>query len=228
MAERRDQRGEAVRKVRVWDLPLRLFKWTFAVLIGAAWFTGENGYMERHEQIGIAIIILVLFRVAWGFVGGEHARFRNFVRGPRAVLDYARRLVTQQAPLTPGHNPLGALSVLALLGVAFAQAFTGLFNSDDILFDGPLRSYAPGWFNSLMGSLHYTLFDALLILIGLHIVAVLAYLLMLKNILVPMITGRGYYPVRVEPRDASGGQWWLGAVVAAVVAAVVLGIYRSI
>ena len=154
----------------VWDLAIRLFHWSLPILVALAWWSGEEGEFEIHAWVGYSLLCLVLFRLGWGFVGSPHARFRDFVRGPGAVRAYLR-----EGRSGPGHNPLGGWSVIALLALLFLQAFSGLFNSDDILFDGPWHYAAPTAFRDAMGSVHELCFDLLLAMVALHVAAVIYY-----------------------------------------------------
>ena len=113
-------------RLKVWDLPTRFFHWLLVVLIAAAWWTGEHEDLTWHYRIGMAVLMLILFRLIWGVVGGSTARFARFVNGPRAIATYLRGTV----PPAVGHNPLGALSVLALLGL-YGGLVLGLFATDD-------------------------------------------------------------------------------------------------
>ncbi|MES1262768.1 MAG: cytochrome b/b6 domain-containing protein, partial [Peristeroidobacter soli] len=123
---------------RVWDLPTRLTHWLFVIGLGVSWWTAETGRLEWHRWSGYALLALVSFRLYWGFVGSSTARFRNFVRGPRAIAAYLR----DGNGTSIGHNPLGALSVLALLGLLLAQIVLGLFAVDvDGIESGPLSLY---------------------------------------------------------------------------------------
>ena len=127
----------------IWELPVRLFHWALVALVAASWITGELGgvALQYHFWSGYAVLTLLLFRLLWGVVGSEHARFTSFVRGPRAVLATARRLATR-APLNAvGHNPVGALMVLALLAGLLLQTGTGLFANDDLFNEGPLYQH---------------------------------------------------------------------------------------
>jgi cytochrome b len=112
-------------RIRVWDLPTRLFHWLLALAIVGSIATVKIGgnLMVWHERLGYFVLTLLLFRLAWGVVGGRYARFANFVRGPRAVLGYLRGVAG--TPHAPGHNPLGALSVMGLLAVLAFQAGSG-------------------------------------------------------------------------------------------------------
>ncbi len=153
----------------LWDIPTRLFHWSLVLLIPSAWFTAEYQYYEIHEYIGIAVLTLVLFRVAWGFVGSWHSRFVDFLVGWRRVRAYLRN----QAPVKVGHNPLGGWSVVVILSVLLVQALSGLFNSDDIMYSGPLYYAVSSYVRGVMGSAHDLFFNILLGLIALHISAVL-------------------------------------------------------
>lgn len=178
----------AIHRLRVWDLPTRLFHWSLALLIVAAFVTAKVGgnLMMWHQRIGIAILTLVLFRLVWGVVGGRYARFASFVRGPRVVMDYLKGSVDH----APGHNPLGALSVLGLLAVVGLQAGTGLFANDDIAFEGPLAVKVSGATSSLLTTLHRWNETAIIALVALHLIAILYYRFGKGRDLVrPMVTG---------------------------------------
>ena len=108
-------------KVPIWDLPTRLFHWMLAGLVGFSWWTAETHRDDLHIWSGMAILTLLIFRILWGFVGSSTARFANFVRGPRAVFGYLRGDWKGV-----GHNPLGAISVVALLGLLMVQVGLGL------------------------------------------------------------------------------------------------------
>jgi cytochrome b len=142
--------------------------------------------LDWHVWFGLAIFSLIIFRLVWGFVGGHHARFTSFVRGPKTVIAYVRGKYTSSL----GHNPLGALSVLAILGTLFALAITGLFSNDDVLVEAPLYSLVSkdtsDWLTWLHTQSQYLIF----LLVVLHIAAILYYRLWNKEDLVrPMITG---------------------------------------
>ena len=130
-------------KVRVWDLPTRLFHWSLVVCFAGLIVSGQIGdaAMVWHFRMGYAVFTLLLFRVVWGFVGGHWSRFSAFVAGPTAIWRYLQGRGT--AVQSVGHNPLGALSVLGLLGFALLQVATGLFSDDEIATTGPLAKMAP-------------------------------------------------------------------------------------
>lgn len=187
----------ATTKVHVWDLPTRLTHWLFVVAVGTLWWTAETGRMEWHRWAGYTLLGLVLFRLYWGFAGSSTARFANFVRGPRAIASYLRGSWAAQA----GHNPLGALSVLALLGLLLAQLVLGLFAIDvDGIESGPLSLYVSFEAGRACAEWHEVVFNVLLTVITLHVVAVLYYLLFKRqNLIGAMITGRRAYASEMAP-----------------------------
>jgi cytochrome b len=178
-------------KVRVWDLPTRLFHWTLVACIPALAISGYRGggAMEWHARLGYAVLTLLLFRIVWGFVGGRWSRFASFLYSPSSVVNYLRG---QPHPdHLVGHNPLGAGSVFLMLGFLLAQVATGLVGDDDSSFTGPLnkfvtnaRGLAATWYHKRIGQW------VIVGLVLLHVAAVLYYLLKQKNNLIkPMLHG---------------------------------------
>jgi cytochrome b len=180
-------REPSVIKVRVWDVPTRLIHWLLVVLIAFSWWSYKNYHMDWHRYSGYTLLGLVSFRIYWGFFGSSTARFRQFVRGPRSIFAFLRGNVP--APL--GHNPLGAISVLALLALLVTQIVLGLFSVDtDGIESGPLSTYVSFETGRAFARWHGTIFNTLLIFIALHLLAVLFYVVGRKqNILKPMFTG---------------------------------------
>ena len=177
---------------KVWDAPTRLFHWLLVGLVAASWWTAEEHLMSLHKISGLTILGLVVFRIYWGFAGPETARFANFIKGPRATLAYGSTLFTPTHQLAFGHNPLGALSVAAIILALVAQVGLGLFAMDtDGLESGPLARFVSYDVAETAGDLHEDAFNILLILIGLHIAAIAFYLVVKRaNLIGPMITGR--------------------------------------
>ena len=190
-------------KAPIWDLPTRLFHWLLVTLIALSWWSAEYHQDELHIWLGMAVLSLLIFRLLWGFVGGSTARFANFIRGPRAVFGYLRggwRGI--------GHNPLGALSVVALLAMAGIQVVLGLFASDeDGLMQGPLAPLVSIDAADQAREWHEATFNVLLALIALHLAAIAYYRWRGKNLLRPMITGKGAVEPGVEPLRPA--KWWL-------------------
>jgi cytochrome b len=156
--------------------------------VAGAWWTAEAGHMDWHQYCGFTLLGLLTFRLYWGFFGSSTARFGQFVRGPGSIVSYLKG----RWPHVPGHNPLGALSVVALLALMLGQVVLGLFTVDvDGIESGPLSTYVSFDAGRLAAQWHDKLFDVLLWLIGLHIAAVLFYLLFRKeNLIGAMLSGK--------------------------------------
>jgi cytochrome b len=179
--------------VLVWDLPTRLFHWVLVALFATSIVTGKVGgnAITYHMWSGYAILTLLMFRIVWGFVGGRHARFASFVRGPSAVIGYAKSLFSGQPITHLGHNPLGGWSVIAMLAALLLQASTGLFVDDEVATQGPLNKYVSGATASLLTTIHRLNAKVLFALVALHVAAVLFYLFAKReNLVRPMIHGK--------------------------------------
>lgn len=184
---------EEPRSRLVWDLPVRVMHWGLVASVAGCWLTQEleGDYFAWHVRFGYAVLGIAVVRVLWGFFGTRHARFGAFVRGPAAILRYARSLFTGEPQRYVGHNPLGALAILAMLALLLGQAVTGLFANDQIINTGPLFGYVTASLSDRITTLHKQLFDVLLAVMAVHIVAALGYWLVKReNLIVPMITGR--------------------------------------
>jgi cytochrome b len=209
--------------ILVWDLPLRLFHWALVLLVVSQVATATIGgsAMEYHALGGYAILVLLLFRIVWGFVGGTHARFTDFVRGPATVIGYLTGRIAQRG----GHSPPGGWSVLAMLLSLLTQAATGLLATDDVMMEGPLAKHVPERVVEIATSIHDTNAIVLLSLIALHVAAVLFYLVARKqNLILPMVSGRRSGP-GIEPRHRGG--LFAASLVTAAAAAVVYFIVTS-
>jgi len=178
---------------KVWDLPVRVIHWGLVLAVGGAWLTREleGDWFAWHVRCGYAVLLLAATRIVWGFVGTRHARFSDFVRGPARILAYLRAKPGDPARHTAGHNPLGALMVLALLLMLLTQATLGLFANDKIMSTGPLFGYVTGETSDRLTSLHEKLFDVIVAAVAVHVAAALFYLWVRReNLILPMITGR--------------------------------------
>ncbi len=195
-------------KIRVWDLPIRVFHWTLAISMVGSVVSVKMGEMELHGWLGVVALSLLCFRLIWGFIGSHPARFKSFVVSPRTTIRYLQ----SHWPVI-GHNPLGAWSVLALLGVALLQAFTGLGTSDDIFFDGPLVAHLPNAVVEAMGSIHLAMEPVIYGLVGLHVAAIAYYRLVRReDLLSAMLSGDKALSVEAAQkekpaRDDAGLRW---------------------
>jgi cytochrome b len=219
----RDSDHAPTLKARLWDGPTRIVHWSLVALIGFAWWAGEAGHMDWHRRAGYAALGLLLFRILWGFVGSASARFASFVKGPAATLAYLRALPSRAHVETPGHNPLGALSVLAILLTLAAQVATGLFAVDvDGIESGPLSDRVDFETGRLLAKWHHWSFWALEALVVLHLAAIVFYAVYKRADLVrPMVTGSGRFSrdpglyfaplwrVVVVAAAAAFAAWWV-------------------
>ena len=192
----------------VWDLPLRLFHWGLAVAVIIAVVSVENDRMDVHERAGLTVLGLVVFRIFWGFLGGHHARFANFLVGPRRTIAWARQAFQQephqQAPRQAGHSPLAAWSVLGLLGITLYLASTGPWSTDGILYDGPLAHLVPAM-SGQIAEWHHRGKLLLIPLVVLHLAAILYYKIRKRTPLTKaMVTGRASES-RASVTGADGG-----------------------
>jgi cytochrome b len=217
-----DQKAATMRVLRVWDFPTRIMHWLLVGAIGFCWYTGETGDLEYHHYSGYVALWVVLMRVWWGFVGSSTAKFANFVRGPQTVFKYVRTLHLRNTPATLGHNALGAISVLALLAAVAGVGVTGLFAVDmDVLYSGPLSMYVDFKEGRWFARWHSTLFDVLLIVIALHLLAVsFYYAYKRQNLVASMITGKRKAP-EVSGSELEVAPVWRLLVGAAIVSGII-------
>jgi cytochrome b len=215
------------RRILVWDIPTRLFHWLLVALVTVSFVTGKIGptAMHYHEYSGVAILMLVLFRCGWGFVGSEPSRFRSFLRGPSAVIRYASTLFQRRPARHLGHNPLGGWSVILLLICLLVQAGTGLFANDDILTEGPLFDWISKDASDWLTGIHHLNRSVLVGLITIHVGAVLFYLIYKKeNLIFPMITGFKTWHADTQVYRRNG--WVAIGLAAALAVAVYIALYR--
>ncbi len=191
--------------MRVWDLPTRLFHWTVTLLVAASYFSAKYGRMDLHFLFGYAMLTLLLFRLAWGFVGSDTSRFGRFIKSPLAGLRHLAQFRRGEPDDEIGHNAAGGWMVLALLGLLGVQATTGLFANDDATVEGPLKHLVPPATSDWLSSVHSLNFNIILGAIVLHVVAITAYAVVKRhNLLRPMITGKKRLPGNTrQPRMAS-------------------------
>lgn len=209
--------------MRVWDAPTRLFHWTIVLLVAFSYWTATKGWTQLHFWSGYTMLAMLLFRTAWGFVGSETSRFRTFLRNPLEGLRHLAHFPKREPDNEIGHNAAGGWMVLVLIAALYFQAGTGLFSNDDIDAQGPLAHNVAKATSDWLTGWHHRSFNILLVLMGLHVLAVLLYALVKRHDLVrPMVTGRKRLPANFrQPRMASpflaGGLAVLSALVVWVV-----------
>lgn len=208
----------------VWDWPLRLWHWLFAVVVTGAWITGQWGgfdWRQWHLWFGQAAVGLLIFRILWGFVGPRNARFGRFLPGPSKLLAYLKTLAKRDAPENAGHNPLGAVAVVVILAVLAVHASSGLFISDDILYEGPWYVAVSEETADFASTIHHRLAWPVGVLLGLHIVAILFYRVYKRQRLTrAMITGRKPSDRVPESRSIPSSRTLLALILVALVAGV--------
>ena len=168
----------SAKTLRVWDILIRIFHWSLALSFASAW-ASSSSRDDTHQWIGLFAAALITFRLIWGFNGGHYARFAQFVRDPKTTLAYLLAILRGTEARYIGHNPAGAMMVLALLAGIAATATTGLLMTTDAYFG-----------DDAMQELHGFCADATVVLIALHICGVvLASFRHKENLVAAMITG---------------------------------------
>ena len=215
--------GETARRVLIWDRPTRIFHWVLAILFVVCFVSGSQGRFDIHIPAGQALLVSVVARIIWGFVGSETSRLSRLVRSPATVLAYVREVPRRVPDRYGGHNPLGGLSVLAMLLMLMLHTGLGLFAADvDGLHEGPLSFLVSYDLARQASELHALAVDILLGLVGLHLAAILFHLVYKReNLTGAMVTGRGPVPAGLqEPRIAGDGR---AVLVLAIAVMVVIG-----
>ncbi len=208
--------------IRVWDLPLRLFHWALVICVTGAFVTIQVGgnWVEWHFRFGYATLALIVFRILWGLFGDRYSRFASFLYGPASIVAYLRGGAKVAgadssggvgvhppagAPASPGHNPLGSLSVFAMVAFLFVQPTLGLFSNDDIASEGPLARFVSKELSDTLTGLHHRGELVLFALVGMHLAAIAWYAFFRrKNLVCPMITGDKL--ANVDPAATAAGE----------------------
>jgi cytochrome b len=190
------------RKVLVWDTPTRLFHWLTVALVVAAYVTWRLNWMDWHAQVGDALLALLLFRLLLGFFGSDTTRFSRFLASPRATLRYLAHIFRREPDRQAGHNPAGGWMVLLLLALLLGETLTGLYVANDVADVGPFTELVAVPIANAITTLHLIFWDALLVAMGLHVLAILVYAVAKgHNLVLPMITGWKTLPGNVlQPR----------------------------
>lgn len=208
-----------LRLIRLWDLPTRAFHWALVLCVTGSIVSVKIGgnAMVWHGRCGLAVLGLLVFRLAWGFLGSTYARFARFLRGPAAIRGYLRGEWRGE-----GHNPLGALSVLAMLGTLLLLVASGLFANDDIAFEGPLYVLIGKEASDRLTAIHHLFEPLILLLVAAHLCAIAYYVLIRRETLImPMLTG--VKPSEGEPAKGGGAVAFLLALALAMAAVYAAG-----
>ncbi|KVQ46917.1 cytochrome B [Burkholderia territorii] len=194
-------------RILVWDAPLRAFHWLTVVSFAGAWLTAESErWRLMHTAFGYTMLALVAFRVAWGVAGTRHARFSSFVRSPAAVFRYVLSVAKGKPEPHVGHNPAGAVAIVAMLTMTVVIGITGW-----AAYNGNGES---------LGDLHEGVANAMLALVAVHVAAVLvSSVVHRENLAGAMVTGykrgapvdgirRAWWGIAVVITAATIGWWW--------------------
>lgn len=212
-------------KIKVWDLPTRIFH---VLLIFSFFFMIYSGLkggniMQWHLKIGILLLILIIFRIIWGIIGSDTAKFKNFIKSPKAIINYIKNGINEDKQ--PGHNPLGALMIISLIFLIFLQILTGLITNDEnsFLYNGYLSSIINNDnIKILARNVHIKLFWIILFFVIIHIIVILCYKhIKNHNLIKPMITGVKYLNTPVKIKIASNTK-------AVLVLVIIIGVIFSI
>ena len=203
---------------RVWDLPTRLFHWMLAAAVIALVVTAKVGgdAMTAHFWLGYTVLALLVFRLLWGLMGGRWSRFASFIYAPSTVWRYLKGHQQPGEHLDVGHNPLGAFSVFAVLGMLALQVGTGLVADDEIAITGPLNKLVKTETGLLATSWHKSWGQwFILALVVLHVAAIVYYQWRKKDLLRPMLVGDRLLPPGT-PASADGARQRLLALLLAL------------
>ena len=211
--------------MRVWDAPTRLFHWAIVLLLITSYVSIKLDRVTLHEWSGYTVMTLLLFRLAWGLVGSDTARFRNFLRSPASAIAHLASLPKREPDRELGHNAAGGWMVLLMLLALAVQVATGLFAGDPIEGGGPFVDQPGEATQKLLDRIHAINVNVLLTLVALHVLAITLYAIIKRhNLVQPMLTGKKRLPADTrQPRFASPA---LAALILAVAAASVWTLLR--
>jgi len=166
----------------------------------AAYVTARLNWMDWHARTGTALLALLLFRLVWGFVGSDTARFAHFLTSPRVAVRHLAHLFRREPDARIGHNPAGGWMVLLLLALLLGEVLTGILVNNDVADAGPLTAVVPAPVANAISDLHTLLWDALLAAVALHLAAIAIYAAIKgHHLLRPMLTGRKQLPAPTTP-----------------------------
>lgn len=210
-----------MRRIEVWDLPTRVFHWTLVALVVFDLLVAEDeGWvLVLHSYAGYLVLLLLLFRLAWGFVGGEHARFSDFLSSPSTVRAYTARFIALDPPAYVGHNPLAGWMAVVMLATLLVVAVTGVAALGEDGGASPLAPIVSPALADVLGEIHEGAADFLIFLIVVHVIgAVTSSLVHRENLIGAMITGRKRVAESSPARDARAVAGWRAMVLAVALA----------
>jgi cytochrome b len=191
---------DGYRSVRIWDLPTRVFHWGIVVLIGASWLTQHEEWMTLHFLAGYTMLAALAFRLVWGVIGSDTARFARFLRGPAAVTRHLRRVFQREPDTEIGHNATGGWMVVVLLVLLGVQVGTGLCANDEVSVQGPLADAVGSDTSDWLSHIHAVNFRLLEAVVVLHVMAIATYRLVKGHrLLRAMVTGDKRLPEKATP-----------------------------
>ena len=175
----------------VWDLPTRLFHWLTVALLVLLYITERLNWMDLHIWAGYILLALVIFRLIWGFVGSDTARFSRFIAPPRKAAHHLRRIFHREPDTIVGHNPAGGWMVLLMLALLLVQSLSGIYTNNDVANEGRWTEVVPTPIANAISDSHTWVWDVILAAVALHVVAIATYAAVKRhNLLVAMVTGR--------------------------------------
>ena len=214
-----------VEQVRIWDIWVRLFHWSFAISVVFMLISGGTGWLffDWHRTIGEWVMVLVVFRILWGIVGSSNARLTQLLHSPRSSIEHLTALFKRRLPSERGHNAAGSWAVLLMLLLIGVQAATGFFIADeDELIEGALYGSLSSATTELMYRIHNINAELLQVVVIVHVVMVFAYLFYgRQNLITTMIHGSMKWLSDAALPRIFFQSGWIGAVVLALSVAVV-------
>lgn len=210
-------------RAKIWDLPLRLFHWALVLSVAFAWYSVEIAEnMELHFYAGYTIISLLIFRLLWGFWGSDYSRFASWLPPIKDLKRYVAQFASNTNKHYPGHNPMGAISAIALVGLLLLQGTTGLFATDEYYF-GPLYGYVSEDLAGVLTAIHHLTFTILKVLIGLHLAAALFYQFVRKQGIIGAMLN-GYKSVQASETPKQKARAWLAIILLVIALGIAIAI----
>lgn len=211
--------------IRIWDIWVRLFHWSFAVCVVFMLISGGTGWLffDWHRTIGEWVLVLVMFRLLWGVVGSSNARLVSLLRSPRAAIKHLKALFKRRLDSERGHNAAGGWAVLLMLLLIGVQAATGFFIADeDELVEGALYGSFSSSTTDFLYQIHHINAELLQIVVIVHVVMVFVYLLFGRlNLISPMIHGSMKWLSKDVPPRVLFQENWVGVILIALTIAMV-------